>query len=137
MGGLPKASALLLGADDTLQSLLSDVLEEVGIHVSTRAGPGLRPELVLVLVQRSESMLSALQRARDGTYPAPVFVLVPFADERQIQLALRLGARGCFALGRPLEELRRMLLEVVPGEVHPPGLLRGSEVLEGAGRCDE
>jgi len=47
------------------------------------------------------------------------FVLVPFFDDRMIQQALRLGARGCFALGQPLESLCRMVLAAAP--------LRGSE----------
>ncbi len=67
-------------------------------------------------------MLSALQSARDGTYPAPVFVLLPFFDDRLIQQALRLGARGCFALGQPLEVLCRMVLAAAPrqGRARPP-----------------
>lgn len=107
-------SARLLGADDSLAALLRDVFGEVGITLCTGEERSSRPDLVLVLVQRGDSILGALQSARDGTYPAPVFVLVPFADERMMQLALRLGARGCFALGQPLEELRRMVLAVVP-----------------------
>jgi hypothetical protein len=114
-----RANALLLGADESLASLLADVLGEVGIALHTGGAGAPRPEVVLVLVERGESVLAALQRARDGTYPAPIFVLVPFADERLMQLALRLGARACFALGQPMDELRRMVLSVLsrPKEV--------------------
>ncbi|HEX8697486.1 MAG TPA: hypothetical protein VF815_01485 [Myxococcaceae bacterium] len=107
-------SVLLLGADDSLAALLRDVLTEVGIALSTVEARPARPDLVLVHWQRGESMLATLQSARDGTYPAPVFVLLPFLDDRLIQQALRLGARGCFALGQPLESLCRMLLAAAP-----------------------
>lgn len=103
---------LLLGADESLAALLGDVLGEFGIALREDGPRFPRPDLVLVHVQRGESILSALQSARDGTYPAPVFVLLPFADERMMELALRLGARGCFALGQPLDELCRMVLAV-------------------------
>ena len=118
----PLASALLLGADGSLAALLRDVLGEVGIALSTGEERASKPDLVLVHLHRGESMLSALQSARDGTYPAPVFVLLPFFDDRLIQQALRLGARGCFALGQPLELLCRMVLASVPrqGRARPP-----------------
>jgi DNA-binding NarL/FixJ family response regulator len=106
--------ALLLGADDPLATLLTDVLSEVGITLHVGEASSARLDLVLVQVGRGESLLSALQSARDGTYPAPVFILLPFADEQMMQRALRLGARGCFALGQPLEGLRRMVLAVLP-----------------------
>lgn len=106
--------ALLLGADASLAALLTDVLAEVGITLHVGEAHSTRPDLVLVQVERGESLLHALQSARDGTYPAPVFILLPFADEQMMQRALRLGARGCFALGQPLEGLRRMVLAVLP-----------------------
>jgi hypothetical protein len=104
------ASAVLLGADDSLAALLADVLGEVGVSLHVGEARATPPDLVLVQVERGQSLLGVLQSARDGTYPAPVFVLLPFADERLMQRALRLGARGCFALGQPLEGLRRMVL---------------------------
>jgi len=111
--------ALLLGADDSLAALLSDVLSEVGITLHVGEARSARPDLVLVQVERGEGLLNALQGARDGTYPAPVFILLPFADDRMMQRALRLGARGCFALGQPLEGLRRMVLAVLPASGRP------------------
>lgn len=114
MGARQASQALLLGADDSLAALLTDVFTEVGITLHVGDARSARLDLVLVQVERGESLLSALQRARDGTYPAPVFILLPFADERMMQRALRLGARGCFALGQPLEVLRRMVLAVLP-----------------------
>ena len=44
---------------------------------------------------------------------APVFVLLPFEDERLRRLALSLGACGCYALGTPLELLKGLLRSVV------------------------
>ncbi len=110
------ARALVVGADEPLAALLSDVLKELGIALYTDEARPLRPDLVLLQVHRGEGLLNAIQGARDGTYPAPIFVLLPFADDRLMQRALRLGARGCFALGQPLEALRQMVLAVL----HPP-----------------
>ncbi|MCY1022386.1 DNA-binding response regulator [Pyxidicoccus sp. MSG2] len=109
------ARALLVGGDASLSSLLTDVLGELGIALELD-GPGLavRPDLVLVHVERGEGIQRLLARARELMGQGPLIVLVPFADERLVQLALRLGARDCFALGRPLEELRRMLREHLP-----------------------
>ncbi len=46
--------------------------------------------------------------------PAPVFALLPFEDDRLRRLAVSLGARGCYALGTPLESLKELLRDVVP-----------------------
>jgi len=119
VGARQAGHALLLGADDSLAALLFDVLSEVGITLHVGEASFARPDLVLLQVGRGENILNALQSARDGTYPAPVFILLPFADERQMQRALRLGARGCFALGQPLEGLRQMLLAVLPAFGRP------------------
>ncbi|WP_141589875.1 MULTISPECIES: DNA-binding response regulator [unclassified Myxococcus] len=111
------ARALLLGGDASLSSLLMDVLAELGIALESGAPAGGCPDLVLVHVERGESLQRRLQRARELSPQGPIIVLVPFADERLMGLALRLGARDCFALGGPLGELRRVLLAHVPG--HP------------------
>lgn len=109
------ARALLLGGDASLSSLLTDVLGELGIALELD-GPGAaaRPDLVLVHAERGEAIQRLLNRARELLRQGPLIVLVPFADERLVQLALRLGARDCFALGRPLEELRRVLRAHLP-----------------------
>lgn len=119
MGVRQAGHALLLGADDSLAALLTDVLSEVGITLHVGEARSARLDLVLIQIERGENLLNALQSARDGTYPAPVFVLLPFADDRMMQRALRLGARGCFALGQPLEGLRRMVLAVLPASGRP------------------
>jgi DNA-binding NarL/FixJ family response regulator len=119
VGARRTGHALLLGADDSVAALLTDVLTEVGITLHVGTARAVRPDLVLIQIERGQSLLSALQSARDGTYPAPVFILLPFADDRMMQRALRLGARGCFALGQPLEGLRRMVLAVLPASGRP------------------
>jgi len=113
------AHALLLGGDDSLTSLLVDVLGELGISLDAGRGGAVGPDLVLVHAERGEGILRLLRQAREVVRDGPVIVLVPFADERLVQLALRLGARDCFALGLPLEELRRVLLLHVPGARRP------------------
>ncbi|WP_164019680.1 DNA-binding response regulator [Pyxidicoccus trucidator] len=110
------ARAFLLGGDASLSSLLADVLGELGIAVELDGGAlTVRPDLALVHVERGASIQRLLWRAREVTGDGPIIVLVPFADERLVQLAIRLGARDCFALGRPLDELRRVLLAHLPG----------------------
>jgi len=106
--------ALLLGGDASLGSLLMDVLGELGIALEQCAAAAGHVDLVLVHVERGESLQRQLQRARESSADAPVIALVPFADERLVGLALRLGARDCFALGHPLDELRRVLRAHVP-----------------------
>nr|WP_225937843.1 DNA-binding response regulator [Myxococcus sp. RHSTA-1-4] len=104
-----------MGGDASLGSLLADVLGELGITLDVEApGSAVPPDVVLAHVERGEAILPLLQRARELTAEGPVIVLVPFADERLVRLALRLGARDCFALGRPLDELRRVLLAHLP-----------------------
>ncbi len=127
------ARALVVGADEPLAALLSDVLKELGIALYTDEARPLRPDLVLLQVHRGEGLLNAIQGARDGTYPAPLFVLLPFADDRLMQRALRLGARGCFALGQPLEALRQMVLAVLqpPRKPTPAPATRGKHPSQG------
>ncbi len=119
MKSSPTARALLLGGDASLGSLLADVLAELGIALELSPATAERPDLVLVHVERGESLPCQIQLAREFTSEGPVIVLVPFADERLVGLALRLGARDCFALGSPLDELRRVLMAHVPV---PPSL---------------
>jgi hypothetical protein len=110
------ARTLLVGGDASLSSLLADVLGELGIALDLDgAGAVARPDLVLVHAERGASIQRLLGRALEVMGPGPIIVLVPFADERLVQLAIRMGARDCFALGRPLEELRRLLLAHLPG----------------------
>lgn len=124
MESSPHAHALLLGGDASLTSLLVDVLGELGISL---AGAG-KPDLVLVHAERGEGILRLLGQARELSPGGPIVVLVPFADERLVQLALRLGARDCFALGRPLDELRRILLAHVPQARRPSFQASGGAV---------
>ena len=93
--------AALLGADAPLTALLADVLRDEGIHL---AAPGAAADVVLALVGRTEALAPVLRRAA-----GPVIVLLPFAEERLARRALELGARGCFALGQPLAELRALV----------------------------
>ncbi|MCP3137682.1 DNA-binding response regulator [Pyxidicoccus xibeiensis] len=109
------ARALLLGGDASLTSLLSDVLGELGIALDLGVPDGGQPDFTLVHVERGEGILRLLGEARALTGDGPLIVLVPFADERLVQLALKLGARDCFALGQPLAELSRVLCAHVPG----------------------
>ncbi|HET9449785.1 MAG TPA: DNA-binding response regulator [Aggregicoccus sp.] len=99
--------AALLGTDAPLTALLADVLRDEGVRL---APPGAGADVVLALVGRSEALAPVLRRA-----VGPVIVLLPFADERLQRRALELGAHGCFALGRPLAELRALVRGALEG----------------------
>jgi DNA-binding NarL/FixJ family response regulator len=110
---------VLQGEDESLRSLLSDVLEDMGLMLSASGEGRGWPDVVLVLVQRGDSLFRVLQQARHEAGSAPVLALLPFDDERLRHLALSLGARGCYALGTPLEQLMGLLRDVV---AEAPGL---------------
>ncbi|MET0403953.1 MAG: DNA-binding response regulator [Cystobacter sp.] len=112
------------GADESLRSLLSDVLGDMGIPLEVE-GRGTRPDVVLALVQREDSVPGVLRAVAEASGEAPVIVLLPFEDERLRCLAMRLGARSCYALGTPLETLKRLVRDVglsnAPGHWGDPG----------------
>jgi DNA-binding NarL/FixJ family response regulator len=114
MQALAPRQVVLHGADESLRALLSDVLEDMGLSLrssgaETGAETGARPDVVLALVQREESVPRVLRVAGDEAGAAPVVALLPFEDERLRRLAMSLGARDCYALGTPLEVLKRLL----------------------------
>lgn len=101
----------LHGADESLRSLLSDVLGDMGIRLvppEARVGP---PDVVLALVEREDSVPRVLRAVAECSGRVPVLVLLPFEDERLRRLAMGLGAWGCYALGTPLEALKRLLCD--------------------------
>lgn len=112
MEALAPRQVVLHGADESLRALLSDVLGDMGLLLRTPGGGG-RADVVLALVQREDSVPRVLRAAGDEAGAAPVVVLLPFEDERLRRLAMSLGARGCYALGTPLEALKRLLRNVV------------------------
>ncbi len=109
---LPCCVILAPDADESLRSLLSDVLGDMGIALRPSDGAE-RPDVVLALVRGADSVSRVLRVAGSEAGPAPVIALLPFDDERLRRSALSLGARGCYALGTPLEELRGLLRDVV------------------------
>lgn len=137
MSGAPSAQAVLHAADASLEALLRDVLRDIGIELRGSGEPCARPDVVLALVQRGDSVPRVLETA--GAPRAPVVLVLPFADERLARLGVELGARGCYALGTPLEELRRLLGALLK---RAPGLSVGSPLSGGPerdvrGRHDE
>ncbi|QRK10754.1 DNA-binding response regulator [Archangium violaceum] len=108
---LPCCVILAPDADESLRSLLSDVLSDMGIALRPWGGAE-RPDVVLALVQREDSVSRVLEVAGNEAGPAPVFALLPFEDERLRRLAMSLGAQGCYALGTPLESLKGLLRNV-------------------------
>jgi hypothetical protein len=129
MSGAPSVQAVLHAADASLEALLRDVLGDLGIELRGPGEPCARPDVVLALVQRGDSMPRVLETA--GAPRAPVVLVLPFADERLARLGVELGARGCYALGTPLEELRRLLGALL---ARAPGMPAGAALSEGPGR---
>jgi len=128
MDGVLPRTVRLHGADESLRSLLSDVLGDMGIPLEAD-GAGARPDVVLALVQREDSVPGVLRAVEEASGAAPVIVLLPFEDERLRCLAMRLGARSCYALGTPLEALKRLLRDV--------SLSNAPREWGGSGRHDE
>ncbi|XXF78322.1 DNA-binding response regulator [Myxococcaceae bacterium GXIMD 01537] len=120
--------AVLHAADASLEALLRDVLSDLGIEVRGAGDAGARPDVVLALVQRGDSVPRVLETA--GAPRAPVVLVLPFADERLVRHAVNQGARGCYALGTPLDELRRLLMELC---APAPGIASGAGLSEGPG----
>ena len=115
MSGAPSAQAVVHAADASLEALLRDVLGDLGIQLHGAGESCARPDVVLALVQRGDSVPRVLETA--GAPRAPVVLVLPFADEGLAQLGVEHGARGCYALGTPLEELRRLLKAALSGGV--------------------
>jgi DNA-binding NarL/FixJ family response regulator len=105
-------------ADESLRSLLRDVLGDMGI-VLRPSGVEAQPDVVLALVQGGDSVSRVLHMAGNEAGSAPVIVLLPFDDERLRRSVLSQGVRGCYALGTPLEELKGLLREVVESPPRP------------------
>jgi DNA-binding NarL/FixJ family response regulator len=97
--------AVGFGMSASLSGLLRDVLAEVGIDLVPSMP---QAELVLVHVEGLGG-LRQLGAAAARHPQAALYAVLSFADDTLAQRALQQGARGCFALGRPLEELRRLL----------------------------
>jgi hypothetical protein len=96
--------ALIHAGDDSLPALLGDVLCELGLLPSAH-GPD-DADLVLVHVEGPAGLAHLDRAARRHGPRAVILALLPFADDRLRRDALARGARGVFALGTPLTQLR-------------------------------
>jgi DNA-binding NarL/FixJ family response regulator len=128
---------VLHGADESLCSLLKDVLGDMGLAVGGFGDGGERPDVVLALMQGGDSLPWVLRLAQEEA--TPVVVLLPFEDERLRHMVEDLGAHGCYALGTPLEDLKRLLREVVERSPRPGGPWDSSDApaMGARGRHDE
>ncbi len=95
-------SAVLHVGDEHVRALLRDVLIDLGIPVTDE---GDSPGVVLAHLSRETRPDDVLADARRAFGDAPVLLVLPFADDGLAADALRLGFAGCYALGRPLDEL--------------------------------
>ncbi len=99
---MTQPSAALRVGDEHVRALLRDVLADLGISV---CADGESPGAVVVHLARGAQLAEIFADARGAFGRAPVLLVLPFADERLAADAHRGGFAGCYALGRPLEEL--------------------------------
>jgi len=92
--------------DEHVRALLRDVVVDLGISI---AAEGESPGVVLAHLARETRPDDVLAEARREFGDAPVLLVLPFADDALAAEARRLGFAGCYALGRPLEELAAAL----------------------------
>lgn len=102
----PPAPAALNVGDEHVRALLRDVLVDFGISIALEGEP---PGVVLAHLPRGSRPGDVLEAAQRVFGEAPVLLVLPFADDGLAADACRLGFAGCYALGRPLEELAAAL----------------------------
>lgn len=109
--GTPRA-AWVCGDDGALGALLSEVLAEAGLVAHTGPPPF---DLQLVLVHVAGPWaIGRLQRMALQELPTiPVVAILPFDDTKLGWAAMKAGARGVYALGTPLDQLRELIHEVM------------------------
>jgi hypothetical protein len=107
-------TVVCLGAvDDALRSLLRDVLSDQGLRVYLAPRWHHAPELVIAAV-RQWDVAGVMAAARDVAGASPILAILPFSDERLVQLAHEGGARAWFAIGMPLASLAAAIGEIFP-----------------------
>jgi hypothetical protein len=101
-------------ADDALRALLRDVLTDQGFRVYLAPRWHHAPNLVIAAVRRWD-VAGVMAAARDLAGAAPILAILPFSDERLVQLAREGGARAWFAIGMPLASLAAAIGAIFPG----------------------
>jgi len=102
---------LFHGLDESLAGLLSEMLADMGFESGFSGPELLRPDVVVVLVDRWEDAGGLIGSAR-AAHAAPVVALVPFFDDDLKRQALVAGADECCSLGEPLEALETVLQRI-------------------------
>jgi hypothetical protein len=100
-------------ADDALRALLRDVLTDQGFRVYFAPRWHHAPDLVLAAI-RQWDVAGVMATARDVAGASPILAILPFSDERLVQLAREGGARTWFALGMPLVSLGAAIGAIFP-----------------------
>jgi hypothetical protein len=95
--------------DERLQNLLAATLADAGADILA-TGSGDRPDLVLVMLDRFETV-DAVVHARVRGRGAPVIALLPLTDPVWAHGAMIAGAVDCWALDRPMEELKDAIIK--------------------------
>lgn len=122
---LRKPGVPSLETKELLRSLLSDVLDDLGIELVLPGQAQAPADLTLALIQPGEDVGRVVESAR-AAGGAPLLLILPFADEALRQRALISGVKGVYTLGEPLEHLERQMLELSGGAGGRPGAPAGN-----------
>ena len=101
--------ALLGEADEPLRRLLEDVLHEGAVQCELVPAPSDTADAAVVMVSWGEEART-IAAARVQAPGIPLLAILPFGDDRLVELVLSCGARAWYGLDSPLSLLRARLV---------------------------
>ena len=114
--------ALLGEADEPLRRLLEDVLRDGVVRCELVPARATAADVAVVMVTWGEET-STIAAARTEAADLPLLAILPFGDDRLVELVLGCGARAWYGLDSPLALLRSRLVAlaglVAPEEAEP------------------
>ena len=106
-------------ADEPLRRLLEDVLRDGVVRCELVPALTVAADAAVVMVTWGEEART-IAAARAQAADLPLLAILPFGDDRLIDLVVSCGARAWYALDSPLANLRARLVELagffVPAE---------------------
>ena len=103
--------ALLGEADEPLRRLLEDVLRDGSVRCELLPALTNGADVAVVMVTWGEEKLT-IAAARAQAVDVPLLAILPFGDDRLVELVLKCGARAWYGLDSPLSLLRARLVEL-------------------------
>lgn len=104
--------ALVGDGDGRVHELLSDVLADLELELTSGLTSGGGPDLVLAVVGKSE-LTAVVAEARRLAGSAPVVAIVPIGDARRLRASITSGADAAHALDAPLARLTAEVLALL------------------------